>query len=306
MKKRALGKGLDSLIPKAPRQPPKITLSDAEPATATAAPDAGLHQIDLDLIRPNARQPRQDFDEAALEALAGSLKSQGVIQPVIVRPVGDGRYELVAGERRWRAAQQAGLMKIPALIRSETPDRALELALIENVQREDLNPIEEAEAYRTLIQEMGLTQAEVAERVGKQRSTISNMIRLLGLPRAVQKLVRTGDLSMGHARAVAGLESHALQTRLAEQAVQRGASVRQLETWVSQQVRSKPAEPKAAPPRDPNIAAAEDGLQRAVGTKVRIIQGKEGGRIELHFHNTEEMNRVYDLLIQASRQPADV
>lgn len=206
MKHKALGKGLRSLIPEAPR---------AAEAISPAPAGERLQMLDLDLIRPNPRQPRQDFDEEALASLATSLKDDGVLQPIVVRPAGGGRFEIVAGERRWRAAQRAGLLKVPALVKEVPEDRRLELALIENLQREELNPIEEAQAYRSLLDEFGWTQAELAAKVGRQRTTVANSLRLLTLPRAVQDRVRAGAISMGHARALAGLEDAKLQVEIA-------------------------------------------------------------------------------------------
>jgi ParB family transcriptional regulator, chromosome partitioning protein len=297
MKRKALGKGLRSLIPEAP--PKWAPETSAAPGAAGAAD--GLRQVDLDRIRPNRQQPRQDFDEAGLEALARSLKEEGVLQPVVVRPLADGGFELVAGERRWRAALRAGLLRIPAVVREVPDDRLLEVALIENLQREALNAIEEAQAFRTLIDDLGLTQQEVAERVGRRRSTIANALRLLALPPAVQDLVRAGVLSAGHARAVAALERAPDQIALAERAVREGLSVRQVETIAARALRETAARPKAAHRRDPNVVAAEEKLQRAVGTKVRIVQGKKGGRVELHYYGGEELDRIFQLLIQAGR-----
>jgi ParB family chromosome partitioning protein len=298
MKRRALGKGLRSLIPEAPQKAPALTPA---PDPRQAATERVLELIDIDLIIPSGRQPRRQFDEATLDTLSKSLKTQGVIQPIVVRPIDGGRYELVVGERRWRAAQRAGLMSLPAIVRDVPEDSLLEVALIENIQREDLNPIDEATAYRTLIQDLGLTQQEVAERVGKQRATIANMIRMLALPEAVQEMVRNGEIATGHAKAVASLDAPDAQEELARRIVKDRLSVRQAERlveWVGKQ--ESPKKSKSAPRRDPNIVAAEESLQKAIGTKVRIFQGRKGGgRIELHFYSNEEMSRVYDLVYGA-------
>jgi ParB family chromosome partitioning protein len=258
--------------------------------------------LDLDLIRPNPRQPRQDFDETALEALAGSLKDDGVLQPIVVRPAGSGRFEIVAGERRWRAAQRAGLLKVPAMVRDVPEDRRLELALIENLQREGLNPIEEAQAYRALLDEFGWTQQELATKVGRQRATVANSLRLLGLPRPVQDRVRAGAISMGHARALAAVEDGALQTEIAGRIEREGLSVRQVEQLVQRQATSK-ASAAATPAavRDPNVVSAEQNLQRALGTRVRIVEKAKGGTIEVTYHGQEELMRLYDVLARASR-----
>jgi ParB family chromosome partitioning protein len=260
--------------------------------------------IDLDLIGPNRRQPRQRFDAESLDELANSLKEKGLIQPVVVRPAGDGKFELVVGERRWRAAQRAGLLKIPAIVREIPEERLLEVALVENIQREELNPIDEAQAYRTLINDIGLTQQEVAQRVGKQRPTIANMLRLLALPTPVQEMVRTGALSMGHARAITTLESPARQEEVAARVTREDLSVRQTERLVAWfAARTPPAKQRPAPRRDPNVVAAEEALQRALGSRVRIVQGRKGGRIELYFYSPEELDRIYDLVLEASRKP---
>ena len=302
MKRRALGKGLRSLIPEAPQKAPEGT-PPVDPRLA--ASERVLELIDVDLIIPNGHQPRRRFDEESLDELARSLKSKGVIQPIVVRPIDGGRYELVVGERRWRAAQRAGLMNLPAIVRETPEDAMLEVALIENIQRENLNPMDEALAYRTLVHDLGLTQQEVAERVGKQRTTISNMIRMLSLPEAVQEMVRNGDLSIGHAKAVASVDKPDDQEELARRIAKDHLSVRQAERLVDWIGKRKPSEEKGPPPpRDPNIVAAEERLQKAVGTKVRIFQGRKGGgRIELHFFSNEEMTRVYDLVIEAAKSP---
>jgi ParB family chromosome partitioning protein len=257
----------------------------------------------VDRIRANRKQPRQRFDEEGLEALARSLKSEGVLQPVLVRPLPDGRFEIVAGERRWRAAQRAGLLRIPAVVREVPDERLLEIALIENLQRENLNPIEEAEAYRTLSDNLGLKQQDIADRVGKQRATVANTLRLLTLSAPVQERLKRGELSMGQGRALAALSNPREQERIADRTVRMGLSVRQVESMVAAALRTG-AERKvrSAPRRDPNVVAAEEGLQRALGTRVRIVEGRKGGRIELHFFSPEEMQRVYQLVLEAARR----
>src|SRR6185436_14224495 len=195
MKRKALGKGLSSLIPSSIVKVPV-------PAVPPMPPRPADLRLEVSKIRPNPRQPRRSFDEASLDELAGSMKSQGRLQPVVVRPMPDGSFELIAGERRWRAAQRAGIHRIPAVVRDVPDEKLLELALIENVQREELNPIEEAEAYRILADDLGLTQQEIADRVGKQRTSIANAIGLLNLPASVQQMVRGKQISMGHARAL--------------------------------------------------------------------------------------------------------
>jgi ParB family transcriptional regulator, chromosome partitioning protein len=293
MTRRALGKGLRSLIPETPARVPVPQAAAAEP----------VRNIDIDQIRGNRRQPRQRFDEDALEALARSLKAEGVLQPVLVRPLPDGRFELVAGERRWRAAQRAGLLKIPAVIRDVPDDRLLEVALIENLQRENLNPIEEAQAYRALIENVGMKQQDVADHVGKQRASVANALRLLSLSAPVQERLKSGELNMGQGRALASLPDLHEQERLAERAVREGLSVRQLESLVAGNLEgAKDRKAKSLPRRDPNVVAAEENLQRAMGGRVRIVEGRKGGRIELHFYNREEMQRVYQLVLEVARR----
>jgi ParB family chromosome partitioning protein len=263
-----------------------------------------MHELKLEVskIRPNPRQPRRAFDDAPLEELARSLKANGLLQPVVVRPSTDGFYELIAGERRWRAAQKAGIHQIPAVIRDVPDVNLLELALIENLQREELNAIEEAEAYRILIDDLALTQGEVAERVGKQRATIANALRLLNLPADVQELVRNKQLSMGHARALLALEDHRAIATLAQRIVAEGLSVRDVEAAAkrpSTSVITAGRPPKIA---DPNVVAAQETLQRAVGTKVRIVGGPKLGRVELHYHSAEELDRLYRLLTEFGKR----
>jgi len=218
----------------------------------------------------------------------------------------DGRFGLIAGERRWRAAQRAGLLKIPVVVKDVPDERLLEFALIENLQRQELNPVEEARAYRTLVDEFGLTQQQIAERVGRERSTVSNTMRLVSLPEPVQRLIRSGELSMGHARALLALDLATDQTALAERAVRDGMSVRAVEAEADRLRRAKSlsGEPTRSRARkDPNVAAAEEALQKTIGTKVRIFQNRSGaGRLEVHFYSTEEMERVYQMLLRVGRR----
>jgi len=296
--RKALGKGLRSLIPEKPaRSLAANTPNDSASVTTLTGLD-----IDIDQIRPNPEQPRQRFDEESLEALALSLKTQGVLQPVVVRPLPGGQFELVVGERRWRAAQRAGLLKIPAVIRKVPDDRRLEFALIENLQREGLNPIEEAQAYRTLLEVLHLTQQEVATRLGRSRASIANMLRLLTLPAIVQEKVRAGGLTMGHARALAAHPNAEEILSLAETAIREKLSVRQVEELVARFGRRTPtASRRATPAKDPNVLAAEEKLQRALGTKVQISQGPRGGTIQLVFFSDEELQRLYEVLLDVAR-----
>jgi ParB family transcriptional regulator, chromosome partitioning protein len=300
MKRKALGKGLSSLIPSSVQRPAAIPSPAPRPGEAPTRPFE--LKLEVSKIKPNPRQPRQSFDEAALEELARSLRSQGLLQPVVVRPAADGNYELVAGERRWRAAQRAGIHQISAVIRDVPDGKLLELALIENLQREELNAIEEAEAYRILIDDLELTQAEVAERVGKQRTTVANALRLLNLPAGVQALVRNRMISMGHARALLALEDPKAIEALAARVVAEGLSVREVEAQAKRPPTSKPRPGRPQKPVDPNVAAAEQSLQRAMGTKVRILGNGKVGKVELYFHSADELDRLYKLLTDAVKR----
>jgi ParB family chromosome partitioning protein len=299
MKRKALGKGLSSLIRTSVAPAPAA----ASPASDQPAPPARPFEFKLEVskIRPNPKQPRQSFDESALEELARSLKSQGILQPVVVRPAANGTYELVAGERRWRAAQRAGIHQIPAIVRDVPDTNLLQLALIENLQREELNAIEEAEAYRILIDDLQLTQAEIAEHVGRQRATVANSLRLLALPRKVQDLVRSRQISMGHARALLTLEDPKLIEALAAKIVAEGLSVRDVEARARRPVAGGFIAGRPSKPADPNIVAAEETLQRAVGTKVRIRGNGKVGRVELHYRSADELDRLYKLLASAQK-----
>lgn len=261
-----------------------------------------FREIDLDLIRPNPEQPRREFDGEALASLAQSLTNQGVLQPILVSETEDGRYELVSGERRWRAAQLAGLLRIPALVRPIDPKRRLEFALVENLQRENLNPVEVAESYQRLLDETGLTQQEVAERIGKPRTTVTNSLRLLSLPKAVRSKLIDGTVSTGHAKALLGLDRPGRQAELADQVVRQRLSVRQLEALVLKEKNRSDVKIVRKPAQDPNVAHAEQELQKALGTKVRIVPSKKGGRIELHCFSSEELDKMYELVMKAARQ----
>jgi len=277
-KRPALGRGLSALIP------------DSAGDDSSRAQKS--FEIDLDRLSPNPKQPRTAFDETALEELAQSIRSNGVIQPILARRSGD-RFEIVAGERRWRAAQRAGLLKVPVIVRDVADDKLLEIALIENLQRDDLNPIEEATAYRRLTDDLHLTQDAIAAAVGKDRSSIANTLRLLRLPDEVRNLVADGSLSMGHARALLGLESAAAQRELAREIVAKDLSVRETETLVKR--RTEPAAPpKPAAKKDPNTRAAEEQLRFALGTPVEIVRARKGGRIQIEFRDEEELNRIYE------------
>ena len=290
-KRPALGRGLSALIPITPPPPPM-----PEPAmTPPGTPDRRATELDIDLLKPNPLQPRQVMDDAALDALAQSIRSHGVIQPILVRRAGDG-YEIIAGERRWRAAQRAGLLKVPVVYRDVPDDKLLEVALIENIQREDLNPIEEAQAYKRLTDEFHLSQEEVATAVGKDRATVANYMRLLRLPLEIHQDLASRALTMGHARALAGLTDDRAQRRVAREIVSRGLSVREAEALVRREANP----PLPPPPRrvEPNTRAAEERLRLALGTRVRIVRKGTGGRIEIDFGSEEELHRVYELLLE--------
>jgi ParB family chromosome partitioning protein len=229
---------------------------------------------------------------------------QGVLQPVVVRPLPGGHFELIAGERRWRAAQRAGIHTIPAVVRDVPDEQLLELALIENLQREELNAIEEAEAYRILIDDLDLTQNEVAERVGKQRTTVANALRLLHLPEPVKDMVRSRLISMGHARALLALEDARTIEALAQRIVAEGLSVREVESRAKRPAGSKPRPGRPTQQADPNVAAAETALQRVLGTKVRIGGNGKVGRVEVHYHSAEELERIYRIIVDAGKQRA--
>jgi ParB family chromosome partitioning protein len=258
-----------------------------------------LREIEIEQILPNAHQPRKSFDEEGLNELAESIRAHGVVQPIVVRPLEDGFFQLIAGERRWRASQRAGLTKIPAVVRESADNAALEIALIENLQREDLNPVDEAQAYDRLISEFGLTQEDVAKRVGKNRATIANMLRLLRLPPEVQEWLRDNTLSVGHAKALLSLNSLDAILDSARKIIQGNYSVRQAELLVARH-NSGPESPSATEeqPVDPNVRAAIRTLEQTLGTKVTIHESGGKGRIELHFFSREEMDRLYEGLIR--------
>lgn len=260
-----------------------------------------LREIDIDRILPNAQQPRKNFDDASLSELAESIRAHGVIQPVVVRSLEDGFFQLIAGERRWRAAQRAGLTRIPAVLREADDHSVLELALVENLQRADLNPIEEAEAYHRLIVEFGLTQEDVARRVGKNRATIANMLRLLRLPAEVQQWLRDNQLTTGHAKALLSLTDLSAILDSARKIIEGNYSVRQAENLVSRYGHAQSGSGEAVSPDsvDPNVKAAIQALEQALGTKVAIHEAQGKGKIEIHFYSAEELNRLYEGLIRA-------
>jgi ParB family chromosome partitioning protein len=290
-KRKALGRGLAALIPGAP-------LPEASSAPIAARGGDGLRAVAIEEIHPAVSQPRKNFDDARLAELAESIRAQGIIQPVVVRERAGGGYELIAGERRWRAAQRAGLHEVPAVIRDVAPARAFEMALVENLQREDLNPIEEAAGYQRLVEEFGYTQEALAARVGKDRSTVANALRLLRLPESVRGMVTTGRLSMGHARALLGLETTESMERLARRTVARELSVRQVEALVRRE-REAGAEPPRPPP-GPSPAARDLGerLSRALGTRVRVVEEAPGrGHLAIDYHSLDQLDALLSRLL---------
>jgi ParB family chromosome partitioning protein len=286
-KRPALGRGLSALIPEAPA------------ANLPPPRDAAPREIDIDRLIPNRYQPRGPVDEARLDELTQSIKANGIIQPIVVRAAADG-YEIIAGERRWRAAQRAGLLRVPVVVRDIPDDKLLELALIENIQREDLNPIEEAAAYRRLIDEFHLTQDAVAAAVGIDRSTVANSLRLLRLPAEVRAEVAAGRLSMGHARALLAVTDEAVQRQTARDVLARGLSVRDVEVLVKKLAAGEPASaPAEAPKSDVHTRAAEERLRFVLGTRVRIVRKGKAGRIEIDFTSEDELHRLYEQITSA-------
>jgi len=284
MMRKPLGRGLDALIPGAPK--PAL-------AEMSVAVDEPQRQVAVDRIRPNPRQPRTEFDEAALAELAASVRVQGVLQPLLVRPDGDGSYELVAGERRLRAARLAGLRDVPVVVREVSDRESLELALIENIQRDDLSPLEEAAAYQRLIDDFGHTQEDIATRVGKSRPAIANAIRLLKLPESIRRELSRGRLTAGHARVLLSLDSADAQLRAARQILARQLSVRDTERLAAGRTKKGGVSTSG---RDPHRAALERDLAASLGTRVRIVPGRKGGRIEIEYYSNEELQGLVDRL----------
>lgn len=279
MKRRGLGRGLDALIP---------TSFSEEPATEEI-----VTNLPINLIRPNPFQPRQQFSDEELEDLAMSIKMHGLLQPILVRPKEEG-YELVAGERRWRAAQMAGLTEIPAIVRTCSDDELLALALIENLQREDLNPLEEAKAYKTLMERFGLTQEAIAERVGKSRAAIANTLRLLSLPEPIKQALRNGQITEGHARALLGAPDEGLMVEVFRQILKFGLSVRQTEGLIQRLTKKRKRRERTL---DPNFLALQQVLEESLQLPVRLRKGRKGGVLELRFFSDEELEGIVKRLV---------
>lgn len=289
-RKPALGKGLSALIPDAPE--------------ALAAPRASL-DVDIDLLEPNDYQPRGPMEDERLQELAQSIKANGIIQPIVARRLESGRYQIIAGERRWRAAQRAGLDKVPVVVKDVASDdrqRRLQMALIENVQRENLNPIEEALAYQKLATEFGLKHEDIAAQVGKDRSSVANTLRLLRLPEEIRAEVASGRLSMGHARAIVSLATEADQRLVARDVLTRNLSVRETEAIVKKASTPAPGTSTTTeqppPKKDVHTRAAEEQLKLALGTDVEIKRRGKGGVMEIAFTNEDELQRLYEYLTE--------
>lgn len=283
-REHGLGKGLSALIPRSASQP-----------------DGGLREVPVSAIAPNPWQPRTHFDPAELEELAQSIKQHGVLQPVLVSQQPDGTFQLIAGERRWRAVQLAGLNTVPALVKEVTPQASLELALVENIQRRDLNPLEEAHAYRQLLDDHGLTQEALAQRIGKSRVSVTNTLRLLQLPDEVLEALAAGELSEGHARAILMASGNEARLALLRRVLEDRLSVRETEA-LARQLNAPAADEVVATederPRDADVERLEDAFRQALGTRVRLVRGRTGGRLVIHFFSDDELQGIYDLIVR--------
>ena len=290
-RKRGLGRGLDALLGASNAAKPAEADMEQGVAPDASAADKALKELPVDLIQRGKYQPRKDIEPESLQELADSIKVQGVMQPIVVRPISDRKYEIIAGERRWRATQLAGLDSIPAMIRDVSDEAAIAMALIENIQREDLNPIEEAASLQRLQQEFDLTQQEVASAIGKSRSTVANLLRLMTLREDVRRLVEHGDLEMGHARALLGLEGNE-QSHAARSVVGKGLSVRQTEALVRNLLAKKDqSEPEK--PIDPNIRHLQDDLSQRLGARVQIKHSAKGkGKLVLAYNSLDELDGI--------------
>jgi ParB family transcriptional regulator, chromosome partitioning protein len=293
-KRKALGRGLDSLLPSRP------TISPIPMPTQAAASAASAQEISIDSIDPNPYQTRRRINESALEELAESIRASGVVQPVVLRPAAHGRFQLVAGERRWHASRRAGKATIPAVVRQISNEQAMEITIIENLQREDLNPVEQARAFERLSREFGLTQEQIAARTGKDRASIANFIRLLKLPEDVQNALEAGALSFGHGKvllALAGFPEHL--ERAAREIIEKQLSVRQTEELVTKLLNPQAAEQKQekpAAPMDPNVREAQRSLESSLGVKVEIHDRKGRGKIILKYGSLEDFDRIVEAL----------
>jgi len=284
--RRGLGKGLGALIP----------------ATEVSGP--GMSEVAVDLIVPNPMQPRQALDAKALQELADSIREHGLIQPLIVTsiqdPASEAQYQIIVGERRWEAAKMAGLTRVPVIVKEATPQEMLELALVENIQRADLNPLEEAAAYRQLMDDFGLTQEQVAEKVGKSRVTVANSVRLLGLPDEIKRVLAEGQISEGHARALLALKKRADQLKVLEAIVKKDLSVRQTEETVRRVAAGTQPRRRGESPL-PETEALENEFRNALGTKVKLFRSKKGGKLVIQFYSEEELEAIYRIIVGGNR-----
>ena len=270
-----LGRGLGALIPRA---------------------TVGLRDIPVDAIRPNPWQPRTDFDEQELEDLANSIRAHGVLQPVLVSQQRDGTFQLITGERRWRAVQLAGMPTVPAVVKEATPQASLEMALVENIQRRDLNPLEEAHAFRQLIEEHGMTQEQLGQRIGKSRVAVSNSLRLLHLPEPVREALARAEISEGHARAILMANGETQRLRLLERVLAEHLSVRETEALAREMNAARQRAAQAQP--DPDVVRLEDEFRQALGTRVRLVKGRRGGRLVIHFFSEDELQGLYHAIVR--------
>lgn len=276
---RGLGRGLGALIPR--------------------ANTSGLREVPVGSVRPNPWQPRTNFDEAELQELAQSIREHGVLQPVLVSQQPDGSFQLITGERRWRAVQLAGLPTLPAMVKEATPQASLELALVENIQRRDLNPLEEAQAFRQLIEEHGLTQEQLGQRIGKSRVSITNTLRLLHLPDPVREALANGSITEGHARAILMANEEPARLRVLERVLDQKLSVRDAEALARKL--NEPVTPPTEPGRpDPDVERLEDAFRQALGTRVRLVKGRRGGRLVISFFSDEELLGIYEAITRGS------
>ena len=294
--RKALGRGLHALLPA------RNTAAAAAVATEPAPSAGNVQTLPINHVIPNPNQPRRDFDPAALAELTQSIERDGIIQPIIVRKAGPTEYQIIAGERRWRAAKAAGLTDVPVILRTADDQQVLELALVENIQREDLNPIELAIAFHRMASELGMSHDQIGHKTGKERTTITNSVRLLQLPQDIQKMVAAKQLSAGHARALLKFDNEETQKEIATRCVAEGWSVRQIEEYTrpaSPAQRKAKTKPNEAP-LDPNVKFAIEELERVLGTKVRIVERPKGaGRIEIEYYSSDDLNRIYEEIVGA-------
>jgi ParB family chromosome partitioning protein len=293
---KALGKGLHSLLP--PRATGALAVPVLQGAPRTENAEGDVQRLPLDQVTPNPNQPRRDFDQAALMELTQSIEREGIIQPIIVRKTAPGQFQIIAGERRWRAAKAAGLEQVPVIVRAADDQQVLELAIVENIQREDLNPIELAVAFQRMATELGLSHDQIGQKTGKERTTITNSVRLLQLPTELQTMIAAKQLSAGHARALLKFEDEQLQREIAQRCIAEGWSVRQIEQFTRSKPPTKTNAKQSEPELDPNVRFALSEMERILGTKVRIIESGRGrGKIEIEYYDADDLSRIYDLII---------